>query len=245
MLKNLFGNLPDVTKNLLIINILFFIASKVYAMKTGLHLAQILGLYYFDSPFFQPYQIATHFFMHGDLWHLVFNMFGLIFLGKHLEILWGGKRFLFFYFITALGAALLHQFTLGLEIYKIAGSFSPFHNDLIKIEGDYFVNISSNIIQSDFRSFTNLNSIPTVGASGAIYGILMGIALLFPNTTVYLYFAIPVKMKWLALFAGLYALYSGYAAREGDSVAHFAHLGGMLFAFILIKIWQRNKNEFY
>lgn len=228
----MFSNMPNVVKNLLIINLLFFLATIVME-KQGIYLIKELGVFYPDSPHFRPYQLVTHFFMHGGIAHIFFNMFSLVMLGSHLERFWGPKRFLMFYFITALGAAFLHILVQGIELYQISGSFFPMKNEIPLQSMDTF-------------RVLMIDSVPTVGASGAIYGLIMAFALLFPNTEFMLLFPpIPIKAKWLALLLGLYALYSGYQNEQGDSVAHFAHLGGMLFGFILIKIWQRDKTRFY
>jgi len=233
--------MQPVVKNLLIINVLFFLATFVFE-RQGIDLGQYLGLYYIDSPKFQPYQLATHFFMHANIGHIFFNMFALVIFGNLLERVWGAKRFLFFYFITALGAAFLYQVIQGIEVYNETQSFFPNAeriNDMYSLRADGIYGPTEFI-----KTYLNLN-IPVVGASGAVYGLLMAVALIFPNTEVLLYFAIPVKMKWLALGLGAIALYSGIQDNPGDSVAHFAHLGGMLFAFILIKIWQKDKSQFY
>jgi membrane associated rhomboid family serine protease len=232
MFGAMFSNLPPVVKNLLIINLLFFLATIVLQSK-DISLITELGLHYPDSPLFKPYQLVTHFFMHGSLGHIFFNMLSLVMMGMHLERIWGPKRFLLFYFVTALGAAFLHMLVQGIEIYQLSGSFFPYHNEIQMPIGNV-------------NKVGELLSIPTVGASGAIYGLIMGFALLFPNTEFMLLFPpIPIKAKWFAILLGLYALYSGYLNSPKDSVAHFAHLGGMLFGFIMIKIWQRDKNRFY
>jgi len=244
MLESIFKNMQPVVKNLLIINVLFFLATTVFAAQ-GIDLNRTLGLFYIAAEDFRPYQLATHFFMHGGLWHIFFNMFGLVVFGNVLERIWGAKRFLIFYFVTAIGAASLHQVIMGIEIYQISGEFFPDFqrlNELITVKNGM---ISYPRALSHMVDVWEIGQIPTVGASGAIYGLLMAVAMLFPNTTVYLYFAIPVKMKWLALGLGAYAIIQGIQDAPGDSVAHFAHLGGMLFAFILIKIWQKDKRNFY
>jgi membrane associated rhomboid family serine protease len=239
MFQNLFSNMGNITKNLLIINVLFFLA-KFILESQGIPLGRMLGLYYPSSQYFEPYQLATHFFMHSDFRHILFNMLGLVFLGSNLERFWGPKKFLIFYIVTALGAAVLHMFVQGVEIYNATGFWFPALNI------DLVAGIAQSAIPMDGIGFAaEVYMIPTVGASGAIYGLIMAYAVLFPNTEFMLYFAIPVKAKWLALGAGLYALYQGYQNSAGDSVAHFAHLGGMLFAFILIKIWQKQRNQFY
>lgn len=247
MFGAMFSNMTNVVKNLLIINLLFFLG-KAVASSRGIDLSVILGLHYFDSPDFRPYQIATHFFMHGDLMHIFFNMFSLVMLGSHLERVWGSKRFLIFYFVTALGAAALHQGVLAIEIYNATGTLTPITDGLVECQpGIMGMNCqySASLTEAQFHhavsAYTNV-----VGASGAIYGLLMAFAMLFPNTEFMLLFPpIPIKAKWFALILGLIALYSGYQNSATDSVAHFAHLGGMLFGFIMIKIWQRDKSNFY
>ncbi|MCH2235009.1 MAG: rhomboid family intramembrane serine protease [Crocinitomicaceae bacterium] len=224
--------MPPVVKNLLIINVLFFLATIVM-QNQEIFLIQELGMHYIDSPIFKPYQIATHFFMHADLFHIFFNMFALVVFGSHLERQWGPKRFLMFYFITAIGATFLHTLVQGIEIYRITDTFFPVMNDV-------------SLTQADYVKVTTLLYTPSVGASGAVYGLIMAFAMLFPNTQFQLLFPpIPIKAKWLAVGLGVLALYQGFKNAEGDSVAHFAHLGGMLFGFIMIKLWQRNRNQFY
>lgn len=244
MFQSIFRNMQPVVKNLLIINVLFFLATFVFA-KQGIDLNDILGLHYISSPSFQPFQFATNFFLHADIMHILFNMIGLVVFGNVLERLWGSKRFLTFYFITAIGASVLYLIVQGIELKLVTGTFFPdgdWINSLFTIKGNsvYFSPENEYL----FKPWQILNK-SVIGASGAVYGLLMAVALLFPNTEVYLYFAIPVKMKWLALGLGVFALFKGFQEAEGDSVAHFAHLGGMLFGFILIKIWQRNKSNFY
>lgn len=240
MLDNLFRNMQPVVKNLLIINVLFFLATFVFE-RQGISLYEHLSLFYVDSTFFRPYQLATHFFMHADILHIVFNMFGLVVFGNLLEKLWGPKRFLFFYFITALGAAILHQIIIGISVYMVTGSFLP---DLANFGYSDWSQLSESQIQDIPAIIASMNT-PMVGASGAIYGLIAGVAMLFPNNEVYLYGAIPIKMKWLALGLGAIALLAGIANSEGDNTAHFAHLGGMLFGFIIVKIWNKNRTNFY
>lgn len=232
MFGSMFSNMTPVVKNLLIINVLFFLAT-ILMERQGIYLISELGLYYPDSPGFKPFQLVTHFFMHGGIAHIFFNMFSMVMLGNHLERIWGSKRFLLFYFITALGAASLHMLVQGIEIYSICGDFFPVKHEVM-------------VNSSQSKHISEILLTPTVGASGAIYGILMAFALLFPNTEFMLLFPpIPIKAKWLALILGVYALYSGFQNSPGDSVAHFAHLGGMLFGYILIRIWKKDKNRFY
>jgi membrane associated rhomboid family serine protease len=206
-----------------------------------------LGLVYPASQFFQPYQIATHFFMHASFFHILFNMFGLVMLGSHLERIWGPKRYLLYYFGTAIGAAFLYTFVQGVEIYQATGQFFP------KIDIHGLISYGDKVgLDYDPLSGVRLQGtewnyyIPCVGASGAIYGLIMAFAILFPNTEFMLIFPpIPIKAKWMALILAAIALYSGFRNNPTDSVAHFAHLGGMLFGFIMIKLWQKNRSDFY
>jgi len=248
MFGQMFRNMPDVVKNLLILNVLFFLV-KITMESQGINASQVLGMHYPASQNFEPYQLVTHFFMHGDLFHLLFNMIGLVVLGSQLERVWGKKRFLIFYLVTAFGAMLLHILVQGIEIYNITGQLFP--TIYYEFSGDYLIPFAYDsagevikggpILDAGVIMFT-----PVVGASGAIYGLLMAFALLFPNTEFMLLFPpIPIKAKWLALILGGVAVYFGFRDAQGGSIAHFAHLGGMIFGFIMIKIWQRSSNTFY
>jgi membrane associated rhomboid family serine protease len=241
MLQSIFRNMQPVVKNLLFLYLLFFFAKFIFEQK-GIRLGDYLGLHYIGSNDFQPYQLATHFFMHADLRHILFNMLAMVVFGNMLERIWGGKRFLIFYFATALGAAFLHQLVQGIEIYSATETFFPNHDFI-----NSFFSFRNGEIVGPLELHTtygNLN-VPTVGASGAVFGILIGAAMYFPNTEMMLYFAFRVKLKWIALGAGVYEIISIAQDNPGDNVAHFAHIGGALFGFIIIKIWQRNQQQFY
>ena len=243
MFQNLFRNMGNVTKNLLIINVLFFVATLAFE-SGGTDLVSLLGLHYPSSQYFAPYQIMTHFFMHGGGRHLLLNMLGLFFLGSQLEQYWGAKRYLIFYFVTALGAALINYIVQGIEIFNLTGEFFPhlFIEKIDYVNGmiyyDTQLTEGTELVISVYRT-------STVGASGAIFGLIAAYGLMFPNTEFRLYFMIPIKAKWFALGSAVYALYSGVSPMMNDNTAHFAHLGGMISAFILIKIWQKNRNQFY
>jgi len=234
--------IPEVTKNLLIINILAFIANMV----TPVDLNSILGLYYFASPEFHPYQLITHMFMHGSLMHIFFNMFALWMFGTPLEQVWGPKRFLIFYFVTALGAAFLYEFVNYLQVSSIMSGMSPESIRIVLAQGAETIRSGQNFIDPGMAKLNLLMNIPVVGASGAIFGLLLGFGMLFPNTRLMLLFPpIPIKAKYFVIGYGLIELFSGVLNRPGDNVAHFAHVGGMLFGFILIKIWQKRRDRFY
>jgi len=246
MIQSLLRNIPTITKNLLIINVIFFVATFLFESR-GIDLKQMLGMHYPSSQYFQPYQIFTHFFMHADLMHILFNMVGLVIMGSHLERMWGEKKYLFFYIVTALGAALLYALIQGVEVYNLTGEFFP-EIEILNLEyvGNGLVTYNYEPSGDGYRAVTKIYLSNSLGASGAVYGLLMAFALLFPNTEFMLLFPpIPIKAKWLALGLGVIALYSGIKNAQGDTVAHFAHLGGMLFGFILVKIWQKQRNNFY
>ncbi len=238
------NTIPPVVKNLIIINALMLFATYVLEMK-GINLAKILGLHYYQSPDFRPYQIVTHMFMHGGLMHLVFNMFALWMFGRVLESVWGPKRFFIYYFVTGLGAAVLHTFVNFLEFQHLAGKMSPEDVQMVLSQGTEIFNQGKNFSDAAAGKLNLLLNVPTVGASGAVFGILLGFGMLFPNTELMLLFPpIPIKAKYFVIGYGAIELFSGIA-NPGDNIAHFAHLGGMLFGFIMIKYWNRNTKHFF
>ena len=262
-------SMPPVVKNLILINILMWIAKYPF-MNMGIDLTEILGLHYPGSPHFRPYQFVTHLFMHGDFFHLFFNMFALYMFGKVLEMVWGPKRFLVYFFVTGLGAAALHSFVTYIEISSLQKSVTAFVNtpspellaafvrahlphapsgvnDLINNWGDAPNN--PGYIQQGVelvREILELKiDIPTVGASGAIFGVLLAFGYLFPNTELMLLFPpVPIKAKYFVIGYGAIELYMGIT-ESNSNVAHFAHLGGMLFGFILLKYWSKHSQKFY
>ncbi len=229
-------DLPPVVKVLLIINIGMFLLSMVFP-----GLSDSLAVYSFKSEFFKPFQLITHMFMHGSLGHLFFNMFALYMFGRILEDVWGQKRFFIYYFITGLGAALLHLGVMHLEINSLMSEMSPDKIDLVLNEGGGVLMRGKNYIDPQMRDLNLMVNTATVGASGAIYGLLLAFGMLFPNTLLYVYFAIPIKAKYLVMIFTAIELYLGFLNRSGDNVAHFAHLGGMLFGLIFILIWKKKQ----
>lgn len=268
-----FSVLPPVVKNLLIINGLCFLANIVFEMRFNISLNQTLGLYYPESTYFKPYQLLTHVFMHGSFMHLFFNMFSLWMFGNVLENYWGPKRFFIYYFVTAFGAAALHLGLNGYEIYTIKSAIASYASDPT-IDGfirllDKDATLAHNPAVLDFINQWQVDptntqyiqgsmeitdalvqrklNVPTVGASGAVFGLLLAFGMLFPNTELMMLFIpFPIKAKYFVIFYGAIELYQGFANNPTDNVAHFAHLGGMLFGFILIKFWNKtNRNSFY
>ena len=239
-----FSQLPEIVKNLLIINGLFFLAT-ISLESYGIDFTKWFALHQFQSQDFMPHQLITHLFMHGNFTHLLFNMFALWMFGKTLENVWGGKRFLTYYMITGIGAAFVHLAVSQYEILSLQSQISPNElSNLLENGGGLLANFQ-NYSYPLMGKLNILINTPTVGASGAVFGILLAFGMLFPNTLLYIYFAIPVKAKYFVIIYGIMELYSGISNNPADNVAHFAHLGGMLFGFILLKYWQKNNTQFY
>ena len=218
----MFRNTPFIVKNLIIINIIVLVATMINEN----FMYENFSLFSFHSPFFKPYQFITHMFMHGGIWHLFFNMYTLWIFGSILENVWGSKKFLLFYFVTGLGAALLHNLVLEIELSTLQNAVQ-----------------SGNMAAQ--TSIMNILRTPTVGASGAIYGVLLGYGMLFPNNIISLIFPpIALKAKWFVILYGAIELLMGVTG-TGSDVAHFAHLGGMIFGFILIMYWKKKGKMYY
>jgi membrane associated rhomboid family serine protease len=263
----MFGSIPPIVKNLLIINVLALLGATIYNYEKTV---ELFGMFYPESQYFRPHQIITHMFMHGDIMHLFFNMFALFMFGKVLEMVWGSKRFLIYYMATGLGAVALHMFVTWLDVQQIKSAIVAFQNTPVPELFDKIVR--SNIHRpsaalldfvSHFYEYPNDSrtiheamlyaqkiyehriDIPVIGASGAVFGVLLAFGMLFPNTELMLLFPpIPIKAKWFVLGYGVLELWLGVANRGGDNVAHFAHLGGMIFGFILIKYWNKKYKRF-
>lgn len=237
-----FQAMPPVVKNLLIINVLFFLGTLLLEEKFRINLTHILGLYFYKSSQFAPHQLVSHLFMHGNFLHLFSNMFALWMFGSLMENVWGSQRFFVYYFVTGLGAALLHTLVIQFQYSELASQLDTatlnlvLKNDINALEQ---VATPSNIEQ--IKGLLSLLNIPTVGASGAVFGVLLAYGMFFPNNVVYVYFAIPLKSKYFVALYGAFELYAGFANNPGDNVAHFAHLGGMLFGYILIKTWDKKR----
>ncbi|MDR6784145.1 membrane associated rhomboid family serine protease [Pedobacter africanus] len=241
-------HIPPVVKNLLIINVLFFAAK--YVMKNiGVDLDYMLGAFYFDSPFFRVWQLLTYMFMHGDFLHIFFNMFALFMFGGVLETRWGTKRFINFYLITGLGAVALQMVVQAYEVYQITGMVTNVPiTDLVHQGGYIQGNIQiPGLTKSASDTLLGTYGAPMVGASGAIFGLLVAFGMLYPNTEMYVMFIpVPIKAKYLIPVYILMELSLGVAKVPGDSIAHYAHLGGALLGFILVKIWgDKNNDRFY
>lgn len=236
--------LPPAVKNLLIINGLFFLATVVLREKGFIDLTKIFGLYFPLSQSFKPYQLITYMFMHADLSHIFFNMLSLWMFGSTIENLWGWKRFSVFYVVTSFGGAFLYLAVKYFQINQLQGQMPP---ELFSAIVNGATSISDPEGSVNFNKAIELYSlinIPVIGASGAVYGVLLAFGMMFPNTEIMMLFLpIPIKAKYLVLIMGALELFLGISNTSGDNVAHFAHLGGMLFGFILVKFWNKTNRK--
>lgn len=221
-----FSIMPPVCKNLLIINVICYLATIVLRSR-GINLTELFGLHFFAASHHHIWQWVTYSFFHGSFSHLFFNMFAIWMFGYTLENVWGSKRFILYCLVSALGAALMQEITYYF-MYKdlLSGVYTH-----VKIDDD-------RVPVEDF-----LNSINTIGASGIVFGLLAAFGLMFPNTTVYFYFLLPIKTKWFVLGYIALELLNGVLGTS-DGVAHFAHLGGALAGFILLFIWKKQRDKY-
>jgi len=266
--------LPPVVKNIIIINVIMVVLQFVLG-KQGINLGDYLGLHYWRSPMFRWWQPITHLFMHGDpydvqltILHIFSNMFALWMFGSVLENLWGPKRFFIFYMVCGLGAAFCHLGVLTFQFENFHNAFMqyqehPGYDAFVRFAIDHHISVNPDVmaewarqktspqfiqssidaLQQNYSTMINEN---TVGASGAVFGVLFAFGYLFPNTPLYLFFIpIPIPAKYFVFFYAVFELSAGLKNTAGDNVAHFAHLGGLLFAFILLRIWKTNRKRFY
>ncbi|MFH1937001.1 MAG: rhomboid family intramembrane serine protease [Bacteroidota bacterium] len=262
-----FKLLPPVVKNLLIINGLFYLATLTFESAFGIDLVRLLGLHFFQSGLFQPYQYVTYMFLHAGFGHILYNMFALWMFGYLLENVWGSKRFLTYYMITGIGAAVIQTLvnwwdfsSLQQEALLYADqpsldtfvgfvkhyfpNYYEYHDTIRGFIGQWTLNPASPTYATQSVDYvTQLielqMNVPTIGASGAVYGILLAFGMMFPNMLVYIYFLFPIKAKWIVILYGAIEIFSGISNNPSDNVAHFAHLGGMIFGFFLILYWKK------
>lgn len=272
-----FSMLPVVVKNILIINVIMFLATQVLVSR-GIDLNDMLGLHYFLSEKFRLWQFITYMFMHGNFPHLFFNMFAVFMFGGAMENMWGPKKFLTFYIITGLGAAVAHYaivyFQLNASLANINEYIASPSVDKLQglITSNTFTGFSSREFNESLQSFIQTfndtysknpsealqmsidfmkeskmavyNAPVVVGASGAIFGLLLAYGMTFPNNYLYVYLVLPIKAKYFVIIYGLIELFSGIANYSGDNVAHFAHLGGLVTGYIVIQYWKyKNRNR--
>ncbi len=220
--RSFFGSIPPVTLNIIIINFIVWLAALTLPKIAGIDLNYLLGLHYFEASDFNVIQLVTYMFLHDtrSIDHIFFNMFSVFMFGRTLEMVWGGKRFLFYYLTTGIGAGLIQEVAWYFELQSVINSYVP---------------------QIGWEQVSmGLNQFITVGASGAAFGILLAFGMLFPNAPLFIIFIpIPIKAKYFVIFYGLLELFFGISNYPRDGVAHFAHLGGMLFGFFLIWYWKK------
>lgn len=215
--------IPVVTKNLIAINVLMFLALLAFE-RSGIDLNNLLGLHLFLAPDFRPYQLVTYMFMHGGFTHILFNMYAVWVFGSILERVWGSSRFLLFYIVTGVGAGLVQELVQYLYYSMNLAQYAQ-------------VNMGGGLIVP-MAEYLNLWT--TVGASGAVYGILLAFAMTFPNEQLFMIpFPFPIKAKYFVMIFGALELFTGLSNNVGDNVAHFAHLGGMIFGIFMILYWRK------
>ncbi len=245
------NRISPVVKNLLIINVLFFLATYIAGSSQGLNdpfgssntLIRHLALFYPKSPYFEPYQFVTHMFMHGGFMHILFNMYALWMFGTSIENAWGGKRFFVYYITTGLGAAGFYLLVQWLQVMHIEASIDA---NILAEMNHYLQNNSKQILETHMipnsipgmADWFQITSSSMLGASGAVFGVLLAFGMMFPNVRLMLLIPpMPVKAKWFVLAYGGIELFLGFS-QSGSNIAHFAHVGGMLFGYILIKYWM-------
>ncbi len=232
------NRIPVVTKNLLAINVVMFLAALVAAQK-GFDLDNLLALHFFKSEEFHPYQLVTYMFMHGGFSHLFFNMFALFMFGRTLEYVWGPKRFLIFYVVAGVGAGLVQEAVGAMRYFSLVEGIDADMLALVFSEGAAALQEGKNFVLPQLAELNLVLNSQTVGASGAVYAILLGFGMLFPNERMFIFpLPFPIKAKFFVIGYALIELYLGTVGTP-DGVAHFAHLGGMLFGLVLILLWRK------
>jgi membrane associated rhomboid family serine protease len=228
-------NLPVAVRNIIIVNVVMMLATY---LRQSL-MIENFALFFPTSPYFKIWQPITYLFMHGDFVHLLFNMYTLVIFGTVLERVWGPKKFLLFYFVTGIGAALVHMGVLWVEYTNAIGALGMTSADAAFKAMELAENGHA-MAPIGFDAVQQVLFVPTVGASGAIYGILMGYAMLYPDSIMRLLFPpVSLKAKWFVLiFAGIELLLG--MSSSGTGIAHFAHLGGLIFGFLLLVYWKKN-----
>lgn len=232
--------IPQVTRTLIIINVIVWAFTALFPAKSHI-LVDLCGLHYFSSPGFNPAQLLTYMFVHGGFTHLFFNMFALWMFGSLLEWNMGPRRYLFFYISCGLGAALLQEGVYAIQIHRLADKLNLSGMDLNMLMSDGWDALKhyQNYIDPTLAQLNSLYNGATVGASGAIYGILAAFGMLYPNRPLYImFFPVPVKAKWMVLGYAVLEFALGYGGAH-DNVAHYAHLGGMVIGAAIIYIWKK------
>lgn len=241
--------LPEVTKYLLVINGLMYLATYVLSNTPLRPFFDSLALYQPGTPDFHFWQILTSVFMHGSFLHLFSNMFSLWMFGAVIENIWGGRRFLVYYLVTAVGAGVLYLLVNQVEISIAAGKLlaegapqslltALRHTSDVNIANDLIAQAGVPVNGELISKYYWTAHAAVVGASGAVFGIILAFGMMFPNSKIYLYFAIPIKAKWFVIGYGIFEFVSGISGIQ-SGIAHFAHLGGMLFGYLMVRYWKK------
>ncbi len=267
-----FEVLPTIIKNLLIINGLVFLAQNTFAGPTSsFSFEDYFALHAWQSDLYKPWQLITHMFLHGDFSHILGNMFALWMFGSILENVWGPKRFLLFYMLCGVGAAVIHLAILSYQLVPLTNEYerlimlsktsgpgftdavfnysAKHHIPLTQILADNKVNLSTPGLAAQLMDlitsyYNETICTATIVASGAVFGILIAFVYLFPNTYIYIYFLFPVKAKWLGIAYFAFELFKGIQNAAGDNVARWAHVGGAVIGFILVYIWKKKGTSY-
>jgi membrane associated rhomboid family serine protease len=252
------NNIPPVTKNLLILNVLMFILTLIFEAQ-GIDLMHLLSSHYLNSPLFQPYQIVSHFFMHGSIGHLLSNMIGLVVFGGFLERIWGARRYMIFYLSCAIGAFALYNIIGVFDVMQAKEALAGY--DLVTVNNIMTASDDRLVILTNLEQYlhsvdpalagpyidyigASLNSM--LGASGAVFGLAAAFAILFPNTELMLlFFPFPIKAKYLVGGYFIIEVLLNFYTIPGDNIAHLAHVGGAITGGIIVLLWRRNRTHFY
>ncbi|MCB0761371.1 MAG: rhomboid family intramembrane serine protease [Flavobacteriales bacterium] len=234
-----FRPLTPVVKNLIIINALMFLATQALQGTLGGWMEVYLSGHWFTSPLFRPWQIITHMFMHANFQHILFNMFGVYVFGVMLEQMWGAKRFLTYYMLSGLGAVALHFLFVYFRLSAAAEVLTPEQIAEVLSRGHDLLLTHRNYVDVNMAHYNSLLNGGMLGASGALFGLILAFGLLFPNLQLMLLFPpIPIRARWLAFGYAAFEIFSAFGS-PNDGVAHFAHLGGMIAGYIVLKYWQK------
>ena len=232
------NSIPPVTLNLLIINVLLWIVTALFSNR--IDLSNLLGLHYVTSELFMPHQLITHMFMHGSTTHVFFNMFAVYIFGSVLERTWGSTKYLVYYMLTGLGAAGLQLLVAYIRIHAIEADMPSDLVAEVYAQGANALAQNKNFIDPLAAKLNLLLNVPMVGASGAVFGLLVAFGMLFPDVRLMmLFFPVPIKAKWFVIGYGAMELILGVLDNAGDNVAHFAHLGGLITGFFIILYWRK------
>ncbi len=263
----MFRALTPLVKNLLLITVGIHVIASFFLPQ----LKNLFALYYIDSRYFMPFQFVTYMFMHADFWHLFSNMFGLFIFGPLLEQFMGPKKVLILWMVCGIGSGILYSGYTVFKMNKLSNRIEAFTENPDPVTFNRFVSDNQHLFNEGIYDFINeydrnpdntslvdratrtmlqirdrLADVPMVGASGALFGILIAFGMLFPNTQLFLLFPpIPIKAKYLVLFYGLYTVYNIFVSNPTDNVAHFAHLSGLLIGAVLVFYWKKDRNNFY